>query len=106
MCIRDRKAGLTVANLDPWFAADCAVVVEEEQPDVVLLGVPVDMNLIRQRVTWRGKIILEGELAPEQPVHTVTLVQEIGSHIGDEHEVGLARLDEYPCGHPSLSLIH
>ena len=77
-------------HLDTVDTIDNAVVMEEEQADLVLVGVAVDMNLVRQRIARRRQIIHIGQLTTQESIDPLTLVEEVCPHVGDQHEIGLA----------------
>src|SRR5438045_3779064 len=57
------EAGLPAAYGQPQLIADVAVVVEEEQPDAVQLGVVVDVDLVPQRLARYRRHAGEGQVA-------------------------------------------
>ena len=62
------EAGLGVTHPEPQLPVDEAVVVKEEQSDVVEPGVPVDVDLVLESLTGRRQVALVDQPAAEQPV--------------------------------------
>jgi hypothetical protein len=73
--------------------AQHAVVVEEEEAHVALVGVAVDVDLVDQRLAGLGERAVVRELAAEQAVGALAAVEEVDAEVADQEEVGLARLD-------------
>ena len=92
---------LPFADRHPQFVAGVAVVMEEEDPDAVVLGVPVDLDLIPERLAGQRRAAMEGDLAAEQPVHPVALTEQVDPEPADEQQVRLPRLDHQPGRHPA-----
>ncbi len=79
-----------------------AVVVEEEQAHVALVGVAVDVDFVFQGVARLGQLALEGQLAAEQAIGPLALVQGVDPEPGDEQQVCLAAFDEHARRHPAM----
>ena len=95
---------LPFADGHPQLAAGVAVVVEEEDPDVAVLGV-AGRSGSRSGASRpaSARAAVEGDLAAEQPVDAVALVGQVDPEPADEQQVRLARLDHRcrpPCGLP------
>ena len=67
-----------------------------------MFGVPGDPDFVLQRVAGSGKIPVVRERAAEQTVGAVVAVDQIDTHVADQHEVGLARLDHEARGHVAV----
>ena len=93
------EACLPTANGEHRLIVDVAIVVEEEEADVALAGMAVDMNVVAKGFAGAGKRAMIGELATEESVSAVALVQEVGPEVADQEEVGLTRLDHDAGGH-------
>jgi hypothetical protein len=96
------EAGLTAAHREAELLVHRAVVVEEEEADRALVGVAVDLDLVLQRLAYGRQIAVIGQLAAEQAVDPFAAVERVDAEIGDEQQVGLARLDQDPGGHAAL----
>ena len=79
-----------------------AVVVEEEEADVALVGVAIDVDLVAQRLTGLGERAVIGELATEEPIGALAAVVEVDTEVADQEEVGLAGLDHDAGRHVAL----
>ena len=79
------------------------LVVESKSGDIIIRGeagkVDVQLTIIKrvkaesqeeaERLAGLREVALVGELAAEQAVHPLSLVEEVGAHIRDQHQVGL-----------------
>jgi len=93
------EPGLPVADGHHQVVADVAVIVEEEQPDVILLGMPVDGNLVAQRGAGLDRAAVVGQLAAEQPVDALAAGPQVHSEPADKQQVRLPGLDHDPGRH-------
>ena len=78
-----------------------AVIVEEEQAHLALARVAVHMDVVAKDFAQPRQTAVVGQLATQQAVAAPPLVESIDAQVGDEEEVGLARLDHDPRGHES-----
>ena len=92
---------LPTLDADPRHPIDQALVVKEEQPNVVLPRVTINVDLIAEGVTRLRKITFVGEFTTEQPIHPLPLIEEVGTHVRDQHQVRLPGLDHDAGGHAS-----
>ena len=53
------KASLTISNRDQKTITYVAIVMEEEKSDIARLGMTIDVDVIRQCVTWCGEITVK-----------------------------------------------
>ena len=96
------EAGLGVAHPEPQLPVDEAVVVEEEQPDVVEPGVPVDVDLVLESLAGRRQVALVDQPAAEQPVDALAAIDQVDAQVRDQHQVGLPGLDHDAARHVSV----
>jgi hypothetical protein len=95
------EARLPVPHGHPELVAGVAVIVKEEQADTAVLGMPVDMDLIPQRLASGCGAAVVGELTSEQPVHALAAAEQVDPEPADEQQVSLSRLDHQPGGQAS-----
>ncbi len=93
------EAGLALAHGQRRSAVDGAVIVEEEQAHLTLARVTVHVDVVAKRLARPRQAAVVGQLAAQQAVTALSLVQAVDAQIRYEEEVGLARLDHDPRGH-------
>ena len=89
------ESRLAVAHRDHQPVADVAVVMEEEQPGVAGFRVSVDVDVVVQGLATARQLAHERQVTPEQAVHPLAAVGEVGSQPRRQQQVGLAGLDDH-----------
>jgi len=78
--------------------------MEEEQPHIALGGVAVNMDVVTQRVTGHRQAAVPGQVATQQAVDALALVEGIDPQPADQQQIGLAGFDHHPGGHAAFAV--
>ena len=68
--------------------------MEEHQAHVALRGMTVKLDLEAQGLAGMRQVAVIGQLAAEQAIDALALVQSVHSEPGDQHQIRLARFDQ------------
>ena len=98
------EASLAVAHRQTRLAAHLAVVMKEEQPHITLRCMAVNMDVVTQRVAGHRQATVPSQVATQQAVDALALVEGIDPQPADQQQIGLAGFDHHPGGHAAFAV--